>query len=133
MLLPGDRLIVLNAAERAVGRNELRRARFTIAHEIGHWICHANEGAQPAPVYCRQADLARDADRALEREANVFAAELLMPENAVREAWRNTWDIERCASALGVSVEAVHWRLFSFGLVAEPPRKLLTRDKTGAA
>src|SRR5690242_11582532 len=42
-LLPADRLILLNAAESVGGRNDapLRRFRFTIAHELGHWICHA--------------------------------------------------------------------------------------------
>ena len=53
----------------------------------------------------------------------MFAAELLMPEEAVREAWKNTWDIDRCASSLKCPREAAHWRLFGFGLVAESPRK----------
>ena len=68
------------------GRNDppLRRHRFTIAHEIGHWVCHCLEGraANLEPTYCRAADIANDVDRALEREANIFASELLMPEDA---------------------------------------------------
>src|SRR5687767_7859338 len=91
MLLPAERRIVLNANERVGGRNDppLRRFRFTIAHEIGHWVCHCLEGRAPlqARTYCRPVDLTDAADRALEREANVFGAELLMPEAAVREAW----------------------------------------------
>ncbi len=124
LLLPAERLIVLNAAERASGRNDppLRRFRFTIAHEIGHWICHAQEGANPEPVYCRQADLARDADRTLEREANVFAAELLMPERVVREAWAETLNLEGCAARFDVSPTAMQWRLYSFGLVEDGPQ-----------
>ena len=94
MLLPAERRIVLNASEKAVGRDTppLRRFRFTIAHEIGHWVCHCLEGREPAPAvsYCRPVDLTEAANRKLEREANVFAAELLMPERAVRAAWR-TW------------------------------------------
>ena len=48
MLLPAERRIVLNADEQAPGRNDppLRRFRFTIAHEIGHWVCHCLEGAR---------------------------------------------------------------------------------------
>ncbi len=88
MLLPAERRIVLNAHERVGGRNDppLRRFRFTIAHEIGHWVCHCLEGRAPSPEpsYCRPVDLTEAADRTLEREANVFAAELLMPEAAVR-------------------------------------------------
>jgi IrrE N-terminal-like domain len=122
-LLPAERLIVLNAAEHATGRNDppLRRFRFTIAHELGHWICHARERAGAGAVYCRQADLAQDVDRALEREANVFAAELLMPESAVREAWAEAADVDFCATRFDVSPTAMQWRLYSFGLVENGP------------
>ena len=52
MLLPAERRIVLNARERAGGRDDppLRRFRFTIAHEIGHWVCHCLEGRAPSPA-----------------------------------------------------------------------------------
>ncbi len=87
LLLPAERLIVLNAAERVRRqRPAVRRSRFTVAHELGHWICHPNERPEAEPVYCRQVHSAEVTDRALEREANVFAAELLMPEPAVRQA-----------------------------------------------
>src|SRR4051812_25817075 len=38
LLVPAERLIVVNAAERTGGRHEppLRRERFTVAHELGH-------------------------------------------------------------------------------------------------
>ena len=42
-------------------------------------------GTEPEPSFCRAGRPVADADRALEREANVFAAELLMPEAAVRD------------------------------------------------
>jgi hypothetical protein len=124
LLVPAERLIVLNAAERAGGRNEppLRRERFTVAHELGHWICHAHERPEAHPVYCRQVHVAESADRTLEREANVFAAELLMPEQAVREAWAEEKAINTCAARLDVSQTAMHWRLFSFGLVQSSPQ-----------
>jgi hypothetical protein len=125
MLLPAERRIVLNAAEGAIGRDTppLRRFRFTIAHEIGHWVCHCLEGRAPAPspTYCRPVDLTEAADRALEREANVFAAELLMPEPAVRAAWEELGDIESSAARFDVSRTAMHWRLYSFDLWRERP------------
>ena len=124
MLLPAERRIVLNAHERVGGRNDppLRRFRFTIAHEIGHWVCHCLEGRAPSPEpsYCRPVDLTDAADRALEREANVFAAELLMPEPAVREAWEELGDVAACAARFDVSPTAMQWRLYSFGLSARP-------------
>src|SRR5262245_55031466 len=72
LLLPAERLIVLNAAERAVTGDAppLRRARFTVAHELGHWICHANERPEAAPVYFRPVHTAVGGDRYLERDAH---------------------------------------------------------------
>jgi hypothetical protein len=123
MLLPAERTIVLNLAESPRNDPPLRRHRFTIAHEIGHWVCHCLEGAAEtaAPSYCRPVDMTDVADRALEREANVFAAELLMPESAVRAAWQETEDAEQVAALLDVSQLAARWRLYSFGLLEDPP------------
>lgn len=110
MLLPAERVILVNAAE-----PETRR-RFTIAHELGHWVCQCLEG-HTAPIYCRAEDIGGDpAAKQLEREANVFAAELLMPEEAIRKA-----DVgEGCSDAFGVSREAMAWRLYSFELGPKP-------------
>jgi Zn-dependent peptidase ImmA (M78 family) len=102
------------------GETPTRRHRFTIAHELGHWICHARESADPQPTYCRSRDMAQDADRTLEREANVFGAELLMPEEAVREAWTAFPGTLELAEHFGVSALAAHWRLYSFGLAGKP-------------
>ena len=120
ILIPSERLIRVNASEAMSGDTPTRRHRFTIAHELGHWICHAR-GLDDAPTYCRSQDLAEDADRALEREANVFGAELLMPEGAVREAWAASGDRDELASRFGVSALAAQWRLYSFGLVNDRP------------
>jgi Zn-dependent peptidase ImmA (M78 family) len=120
MLIPSERLILVNAAEATSNDTPTRRHRFTIAHELGHWICHAKRGADPSESYCRARDLSPDADRALEREANVFGAELLMPEAAVRGAWAAFRDRDALAARFGVSALAAQWRLYSFGLAARP-------------
>ena len=119
MLFPAERLIVVNASEAFSGDTPTRRIRFTIAHELGHWICHAS-GVERAPTFCRSRDLAQDADRAIEREANVFGAELLMPEAAVREEWEKLPDAPELAERFGVSALAAQWRLYSFGLAGRP-------------
>jgi Zn-dependent peptidase ImmA (M78 family) len=59
-------------------------------------------------------------DRDLEREANVFGAELLMPEAAVREAWAGVPDVDEVAERFEVSALAAQWRLYSFGLAERP-------------
>ena len=112
LLYPADRLVVLNSAE-----SPLRR-RFTLAHELGHWVCQCLEGAE-APVFCRHQDVSMTADRALEREANVFAAELLMPPRAVASLYETR--PESLGDRLGVSAPALGWRLYNLGLVSERP------------
>jgi len=134
MLIPSARLILVNASEAVIGNTPTRRHRFTIAHELGHWICHARRTAQREPIYCRTSarGLATHAPRLpddvsiedpgmrLEREANIFGAELLMPEAAVREAWRASPDTSAVASRFDVSGLAAQWRLYSFGLAERP-------------
>ena len=62
------------------------RRRFTVAHEVGHHLLHSDGAA----VLCRPADVETAAgdERTREREANRFAAELLMPEPLVRAGGR---------------------------------------------
>jgi hypothetical protein len=123
-LLPAERLIILNASEATHGETPIRRHRFTVAHELGHWICHvigAPAGTELAPSYCRAADLAHDADRALEREANIFAAELLMPEGEIRAAWASDKVVDAVALRFAVSQLSAHWRLYNLGLVENQP------------
>ena len=121
MLLPAERRIVLNASEAPRDDAPLRRFRFTIAHEIGHWVCHVVGAERPASMFCRASDLSEDADRGLEREANVFAAELLMPELAVRAAWKELGDISTCAARFDVSPTAMQWRLYGYMLAVATP------------
>ena len=56
LLVPASRYVFLNARE---ARESAGRRRFTLAHEIGHWVCQCDEGrgAAPEPILCREADL----------------------------------------------------------------------------
>jgi Zn-dependent peptidase ImmA (M78 family) len=110
LLYPEERLIYVNASDVPA------RKRFTLAHELGHWVCQCREG-RGERVMCRAEDVSPNADRSLEREANVFAAELLMPEPAVRQVAAE----ENVAARFGVSDQAMRWRLYSFGLAERPP------------
>jgi Zn-dependent peptidase ImmA (M78 family) len=97
LLYPSERVVFLNAKDTPA------RRRFTLAHEVGHWVCQCMEG-RGALMMCRAEDTAPGTDRALEREANIFVAELLMPEAAVRAA---ALDAERASRRFGVSDEAM--------------------------
>ena len=80
-------------------RFSLEFRRFTAAHEIGHWVLH------PGTMYFRDAPLDggdhRDSqDRPIEeREADLFAAALLMPEDQVRDCFRQHFGEESLAEA----------------------------------
>lgn len=71
-----NQFIIVNLAESAV------RRRFTIAHELAHYILHRNGNR----LYAHR-DMTSDssARSSIEQEANYFAANILMPETLVRE------------------------------------------------
>ncbi|WP_418870999.1 ImmA/IrrE family metallo-endopeptidase [Selenomonas bovis] len=54
--------------------------RFVLAHELGHAVCTPNANTSWISAYT----LALNTDR-IEREANTFAVELLLPDDFVRE------------------------------------------------
>lgn len=107
-----------------VDRGEARRSpgrrRFTIAHEIGHLILHvpvSREVFYDRPGDIRELDEDPDGEelpelRRREREANVFARELLMPEPLVNEqAHAAGFNLPALASRFEVSVPAMRLRL----------------------
>src|SRR5436305_9720798 len=63
---------------------ESGRKNFTVAHEIGHFVLPGHEDAD---LVCTSAEVGNWSNSAkeFEREANEFAAELLMPEPLVRQ------------------------------------------------
>jgi Zn-dependent peptidase ImmA (M78 family) len=113
LLIPAERQIYINASDTPA------RRRFTLAHELGHWVCQCLEGTMK-PVYCRAEEVGADlAGRALEREANIFAAELLMPEPELRRRFLGS--SSEAAAEFAVSSEAMSWRLYNLGFVDERP------------
>ncbi|MFL6123931.1 helix-turn-helix domain-containing protein [Actinophytocola sp.] len=74
------------------------RQRFSVAHELGHLLLHP----EPAP-----------GSRVHEREANTFAAELLMPAGEIRDRLPTPVDLtalKETADGYGVSVAALAYR-----------------------
>jgi hypothetical protein len=93
------------------GASSERRRRFTIAHEIGHFVLH------PGRLAPERGGAVNDAWRQHEREADQFAAELLMPEPLVREAVLELGpDARRLADRFEVSRRAMQVRLSGFGI-----------------
>lgn len=75
LLLPARGEIWVNADE---ARRWPPRRRFTIGHELGHWVLHRT-GQES--LFCRRTTVqeARAVVADIEEEASQFAAELLMP------------------------------------------------------
>jgi hypothetical protein len=105
------------------------RRRFTACHELGHFVLHRTSmsgkksfGDSPATVI----EVENDTAAAMERQANRFAAELLMPASVCRlraAAFRKTYGVcprspfsYHLASELVVSSEAMRYRLRDLGV-----------------
>jgi Zn-dependent peptidase ImmA (M78 family) len=108
------------------------RQYFTVAHELGHYYLHRqwleDNNASGFVDYSPTLDsdnmllrpdeptMASGVDLLKEREANNFAAALLMPEKEVRQVWKLTHSISECAKTFQVSTSAMAIRLERLGL-----------------
>lgn len=106
------------------------RQRFTIAHELGHYLLHRGRPMivdKTVRVNRRDRTSSMATDRE-EIEANAFAAELLMPRNLVDRHSRKLLRqhaaisdealVDKMADAFDVSAQAMEYRLVNLGLLS---------------
>ncbi len=116
LLIPSLGEIWVNAEEAAAWP---QRRRFTIAHELGHHVLHQT-GQQT--LFCRKATVDSPPDQEepaprpelpmTEREANAFAAAMLMPADLVQQLYQATErNFERLCQLFGSSQRAMGRRL----------------------
>lgn len=89
------------------------RQRFTLAHELAHYVLHKSEGDSfTDTVFFRGMSVNN-----IEYAANEFAARLLMPEAKVRKLIQEggAQSIEKLAESFGVSVAAMLYRVKQLG------------------
>lgn len=115
-----DQKIYMNELRKYELKNNLGRMNFTFAHELGHWFLHQNLVQEKLPGFedeiliCRDTNIKTD-NR--ERQADIFATYLLMPERFVTEQLRsfatplNDYDLKRIANIFQVSKQAMEIRL----------------------
>lgn len=87
--------------------NDVYWHRFTAAHELGHLLLHSDS----AP-----------GDQQQEREADIFAAELLTPRDVIRPALPSRLDLNaltEVSRGWGVSVKSLIYRSRELGLFSE--------------
>lgn len=118
-----------------VSSNEhVYRRRFTMAHELGHYLLHKSildeaGGTNDNRLYRNDINgraYNSQIEDIHERQANSFAANLLMPEDAVRQAWEEESQASPRPDGLPsltalhrrfqVSPSAMKWRLKNLGL-----------------
>lgn len=102
------------------------RQRFTIAHEIGHYLLHRGQLFVDTQVSFRDSRSSSATDKG-EIEANAFAAELLMPrELVVKEVQRRYAKnsslssealINELSETFEVSPQAMQYRLINLGVI----------------
>jgi hypothetical protein len=102
----------------ANARGGPRRARFIIAHELGHYLLERHVLSDEAGFRCRAADLREGREdnrhRIQETQANQFAAEILCPTAAVTKLLSGEPDLhdgERLSDTFDVSLEAAVRRI----------------------
>ena len=99
------RPIIVLTPDRA---NDVYRHRFTAAHELGHLLLHG----ETAP-----------GDPQQEREADVFAAELLTPAEVITPllpARMDLYALDRLSKEWGVAVDSLIYRCRELGVVSDP-------------
>ena len=127
-------LLILGKKPAVVVVNSLHsstRKRFTIAHELGHYILHRRK-KDALPVFIDKSEVyfrsnaheKNDYDSLKEMEANAFAAEILMPKQLLKAyIEENGLDISKkagiqaLAQEFEVSQQAMEYRLRNTGLI----------------
>lgn len=126
---PSQRLIILNSRHQAMFDQWIGPERFTLAHELAHWIYDAESPdqlsldveAEAQPVFCyhRESAALNEDLRVREVNANKLAANLLLPEHLVRQADID-WvlrEFRTVAALWGVSQTTLRIRLETLELV----------------
>lgn len=115
-------LVVIETGKGSIGVNQNHpnvRQRFTIAHELGHYFLHRQQELFVDFLGTEIAVLTDEEQEKKEREANWFAADLLMPKRWI-EADAGKYGPENVtylAQRYGVSEQALWFRLINLKLV----------------
>lgn len=91
-----------------------KRQRFTLAHELGHFVLHKNKNTEFTDTTFFRKNEDNDS---LEYNANEFAARILMPEERVNFyiQQQNIKSIKSLADIFDVSSSAMRYRVESLG------------------
>lgn len=127
-------VLVIKEGQGFIGYNPTEskvRQRFTVAHELGHYELHNKENESALFVDKQFKVEFRNQDSSTgeivrEREANAFAAALLMPEKLLVKEIKNHHfelsdddSLQELAKLFNVSVSAMTFRLMNLKLLSQ--------------
>jgi hypothetical protein len=130
LLIPSRRLVVINEGHRGDFERHQGLYRFTVSHEIGHWVLHCEDARannmqliEGDRTWCRQGSR-----EPIEIQAEKFASYLLAPTDQLkvrvpRQSWKGWAPVYTLAETFGMSVSAMIVRL--------QEAKFAYRDKAG--
>ena len=98
------------------------RLRFTAAHELAHWLIHQElySGTGDMAAMLKSISKSSDADKYIERQADMLGSALLLPICQVKKAFYRTSGDDRVlklANQFGVSKQAMDIRLKEHHLI----------------
>lgn len=90
------------------------RQRYTVAHELGHFMMNHTLSATYKEIINLKNKLK------IEKEANIFAAELLMPKDLIKKTLKERkCNVKDLATLFDVSEEAMWFKLESDSLISK--------------
>lgn len=127
-LSPSARTIVMNTRHLPMFERWIGPERFTLAHELAHWLYDAENPEQgtldlgdTGEIFCRRDDssLLDNTTKIREQNANALAAHILMPDNLVlaHDLEAVLADFRATAHTWGVSQEALRIKLDRLGVL----------------
>lgn len=98
------------------------RLRFTAAHELAHWLIHQElyAGSGDMATMHKSISNSSEADKVIERQADLLGSALLMPMNQVKRSFyklSGADKVDALASQFGVSKQAMKIRLSEHNLI----------------
>ena len=122
-------VLILDGEKKTIGVNKNSsnvRKRFTIAHELGHYMLHAQKSNMFMDniFFRKKSEGYTSKEEKIEKEANYFAANILMPENLIKKEiaeldcdLHDDITVASLANKFEVSSSAMTFRLINLGLI----------------
>ena len=92
------------------------RARFTLAHEIAHYVRSYQNATEVTGIVEKRDNMSSTSTDENEVWANTFAAALLMPAGVVASLWKDGRPVEDIGGLFNVSLSSLNHRLEYLGL-----------------